>query len=140
VDNQSNELTSYTSPAGPTSTYAYDGDGLRTAKTPSGGTAQAMTWDVAGGGLLLLSAGSTCYVYGPAGTPIEQIDGTSASFLHQDQLGSTSLITDAPGALTGSYRYDPYGQATHGGTATSDLHLAVTASRRRPGEGRRPDR
>ena len=61
--------------------YAYDGDGLRSAKTV-GGTATAETWDVAEGLPLLLQDGSTRYIDGPGGTPIEQVDGAGILRYH----------------------------------------------------------
>ena len=54
------------------SSYTYDGDGLRQSKTVSG-TTTAETWDIAAGLPLLVQDGSTRYVPGPAGSPLEQI-------------------------------------------------------------------
>ena len=123
--NQANELTTATSNTSVVSTYTYDGDGLRASKTPSAGASvSTMTWDTTTGSVpLLLSNTSSYYIYGPDDRPIEQIDGTNAIYLHQDQLGSTVLITDSTGTVTGTYSYDPYGQATHGLTATTDLEF-----------------
>jgi RHS repeat-associated protein len=115
--NQADQLTSY----GTTATYSYDGDGLRVAKTV-GGTQTAFAWDQSGSIPLLLSAGGTSYVYGPAGQPIEQVTGTTPGYLLADQSGSTRLITDASGAVGGTYTYSPYGTVTRQtGTATTAL-------------------
>ncbi len=45
--------------------------------------------------------------------------------LLHDELGSTRLLTDPTGAVTGTYSYDAYGNATsHTGTATTPLQWA----------------
>jgi len=105
--------------------YAYNGDGLRTSKTVNN-TSEAFTWDVAGGLPLLIQDAGTQFVYGPSGLPIEQINSSgTATFLHQDQLGSTRLLTDAFGNVAGTYTYGAYGSVTsHTGTASSALEFA----------------
>ena len=105
---QANRLTSY----GTGASYAYNGDGLRVSKTVNA-TLQAHVWDLAGGLPLMIQDGSTSYVTGSEGLPLEQmnIDG-SVNYLHQDQLGSTRAITDASGALVQSYAYDASGNQT----------------------------
>jgi RHS repeat-associated protein len=118
-------LTRWTTPAGAASTYTYDGDGLRASKTPAGGATQVMTWDDSTGeNPLLLDDGISAYLYGPGDTPIGQITGTTASYLHQDQLGSTALVTSAAGAVVGKYAYDPYGTATFTGTVAARFQFA----------------
>jgi RHS repeat-associated protein len=115
--NQADELTSY----GTTATYAYNGDGLRMSKTVSGTTTD-FAWNTTGSVPLLIAAGTTYYLYGPGGQPIEQLTGTSPSYLLADQSGSTRLITSPTGAVTGTYTYSPYGTVTkHTGTATTAL-------------------
>lgn len=115
--NQANELTGY----GQAATYAYNGDGLRMSKTVKGTTTQ-FAWDQSGSLPLLIAAGSTSYVYGPGGQPVEQVTGTSPQYLLTDQSGSTRLITNSAGAVAGTYTYGPYGAITrHTGQATSAL-------------------
>ena len=106
-------------------TFAYTGDGLRaTKKGPGDTTAKVSVWDEATTGpALLLTDGTSSFVYGPDGVPVEQITGTVPTYLHQDQLGSTALITDASGAVTGKYAYDPYGKATFTGTTSTPLQF-----------------
>ena len=70
------------------------------SKTVSGTTSQFL-WDVASAIPLLLKDGSTAYVYGPGGLPLEQINGSTVLWLHHDQLGSTRLVTDTTGASQG---------------------------------------
>lgn len=65
---QANRLTAY----GTTATYAYDGDGVRQSKTVSG-TREAFVWDESGDLPLALMDGTTAYIYGPGGVPLEQI-------------------------------------------------------------------
>ena len=119
---QANHLTSYTPPAGPATTYAYNGQGLRTAKTTSG-AATSYTWDTAGSLPLMLTAGTTSYIYGPDHLPIESIDGSGTpTYLLHDQLGSTRLLVSQAGDVTGTYTYDAWGNTTsHTGTATTPL-------------------
>ena len=114
---QANRLTAY----GTTATYAYSGDGLRMSKTVSG-TTTAFAWDQSGTLPLLIADGSDYYIYGPGGQAIEKITGTTVTYLHADQQGSTRLLTDATGKVVGTYTYDPYGKVTnHTGTASTPL-------------------
>ncbi|WP_267881207.1 RHS repeat-associated core domain-containing protein [Streptomyces xylophagus] len=105
-----------------TASYRYDGNGLRAAKTV-GAVTTNFTWDdedVPD----LLSDGTTSYLYGPGGTPVEQIGGTTQWYFH-DQLGSTRALADSTGAITGSYAYTPYGEvSSHTGTAATPLEYA----------------
>ena len=57
--------------SGPVS-YLYNGNGLLTGRTTTAGTATE-TWDTGAGVALLLSDGTNDYLYGPNGTPIEQV-------------------------------------------------------------------
>ncbi|HET9172008.1 MAG TPA: DUF6531 domain-containing protein [Actinospica sp.] len=117
--NQANELTGYTGIGG-SATYAYDGQGLRAAKT-LGGTTTHFTWDVATTPDLL-GDGTTSYLYGPDGLPIEQIgSGATYWYLH-DAEGSTRALLGSAGTVAGAYGYDAYGNVVgHTGTATTPL-------------------
>lgn len=115
--NGANELTGISSGT----SYAYNGDGLRVSKTV-GGTTTHFVWNESEPVPGLLAAGETYYVYGPNEEPIEQISGSTASFLHQDQQGSTRLLTDPSGAVIGRYNYDAWGNViSHTGEATTSL-------------------
>jgi RHS repeat-associated protein len=117
---QANRLTTY----GSSATYAYNGDGLRMSKTVSGTTSQFL-WDAGNRLPLLIKDGSTAYVYGPTGLPLEQINGSTPLWMHHDQLGSTRLLTDANGTSQASYTFDAYGNLTAStGTATNPLRFA----------------
>jgi RHS repeat-associated protein len=119
---QANRLTSYA--AASTTTYAYNADGLRMSKT-SGGTTTQYVWNVAGGLPLLLKDDTTSYIYGPGGLALEQIAGSTISFMHHDQIGSTRLITNSAGSSVETYRYDSYGNLVAStGTITNRLRFA----------------
>ncbi len=92
--------------------YGYDGDGLRKTKTTSGQrTHQA--YDLTGSLPQIITDGPTAYITGPGGLPIEQITAAgTVRYFSQDQLGSTTALTDALGVTVQSYGYDPYGQLT----------------------------
>jgi len=114
---QANRLVCY----GGIATYAYNGDGLRMSKTVNE-TTTTFAWDQSGTLPLLLAAGATAYIYGPGGQPIEQIHGSTATYLLADQQGSTRLLTNSTGAVVGTYSYTPYGVPTgHTGTAATAL-------------------
>jgi RHS repeat-associated protein len=114
---QANRLTA----VGENISYSYDGDGLRMSKTVAGETT-AFAWDESYELPLLLQGGDTSYIYGPSGQPIEQITGTTSTYLLGDQQGSTRLLTDSSGAVVGTYTYDAWGNATsHTGEASSSL-------------------
>ncbi len=99
-----------------TATYGYNGDGLRTSKSVTeGATTQksSFVYSLVGGAPKVLSDGTNTYVYGPNGAPVEQIAGSGTiDYLHQDDLGSTVLITNATGATAATFSYDAYGNLT----------------------------
>src|SRR5581483_5766795 len=90
---QANRLTAY----GTTATYAYNGDGLRTSKTV--GATSRFSWDLSGDLPLLVSDGTTNYVYGPGGQPLEQITSTAPPAISLvgtatgGDAGGTNLLT-----------------------------------------------
>jgi RHS repeat-associated protein len=106
-------------------TYAYDGDGLRASATTSGATSR-FAWGLIGPVQLLLTDGSTNYVYDDQGLPIEQIDsGGTPLYYHHDQLGSTRLLTSSGGSVVATYTYDAYGRLTsHTGSSDTPLRFA----------------
>ena len=105
---QANRLTGY----GASATYLYNGDGLRMTKTVAGATTQ-QSWDVAEGLPLLLKDGTTSYIAGLGGLPLEQITASgTTSYYHQDRLGSTRAITNVSGSVVATDTYDAYGYVT----------------------------
>ena len=119
---QANRLTAHSTA---NASYTYNGDGVRTTKTVAGATT-GVTWDVAQGLPLLLVDGTTNYVYGPGGLPIEQINsGGQVTYYHHDQLGSTRALTNGSGTVVATYTYDPYGKLSGStGTATNPFRYA----------------
>ena len=113
---QSGQLDQY----GTTAYYRYDGDGLRSSKTNySTGVTTNYTWDLTSSIPLLLVDGTTSYIYGPGGLPLEQVtSGGAVLYYHHDQLGSTRALTNATGTVVATYSYDPYGNLT-GTTGTA---------------------
>lgn len=93
-------------------TYTYNADGLRMSKAITGGATSNYAWDLSGALPLLLSDGTSDYVYGPGGLPLEQVTGTNVLWYHHDQLGSTRALTNSTGASVATYTYDPYGNVT----------------------------
>ena len=114
---QAQHLTTFTAP-NITDSYTYDGNGLETAHVHNG-TSTNLAWDQSQSLPLILDDGQASVIYGPGGIPVEQIDraGTPLYF-HHDQQGSTTLLTSATGASTGTASYTPYGTATTTGTTT----------------------
>ncbi len=99
---EASRLSSYTS-ATETATYKYDGDGLRMSKTVNGVTTP-FTWDTAASTPLLLSDGTTDYIYGANGTPIEQETVRPAISLVGESsasgaTGTTSLTVNLPSGV-----------------------------------------
>jgi RHS repeat-associated protein len=92
---------------GQTTTYAYDGDDIRTGKT-SGGATTPYVWDREAGLPLLVDDGSQGYVH--AGGVLAGIDGAgAATWTLADGLGSVRGRADGTGALVGTRDYDVYG-------------------------------
>lgn len=118
--NQALELTGI----GNEISYAYNGDGLRMAKTV-GAKTTPFTWDVSGGLASILEDGTNAYVYGPGGLPVEQVSGNTALWFHHDQLGSTRLLTNASGQTVATYAYTSYGSlSSSSGTVSTPLLYA----------------
>lgn len=119
--NQIGQMTSYGATA-----YTYNGDGLRASKT-TGHTTTSFVWQPAGPTTpgLLLTDGSTDYVYGPGGLPLEQINGSTVLYYLHDQLGSTRVLTSSTGAVAATYTYGAYGNLTAStGTVTNPFTFA----------------
>ncbi len=83
-----------------TTTYAYDGDGRRVQKTVSPASGPPVT---------------TTYVYDAAGNTVAEYGGptptvSGTTYLTQDHLGSTRLVTDSSGTPLKRYDYAPFGE------------------------------
>jgi len=127
---QANRMTKYA--AASSTSYGYNADGLRMCKFSGSSTQPCQAggntpyvWDVAGSLPLLLEDGTTAYIYGPAGLPLEQVSGSTTYWYHHDQIGSTRLITDSTGTSQATYVYDPYGGLTSStGTIANPFRFA----------------
>ena len=104
---QASNLTKNVS-GGVENTFKYDGTGLRSTET-RGASTYPMVWDSTSGLPLLLRRGADYYVYGPGGLVISRITSGTAAYHHHDQLGSTRILTNSSGEVTGTYRYGPNG-------------------------------
>ena len=105
-------LTNHTT----SSSYRYDGDGLRASKTA--GTTTQYIWDIVGTPTLL-EDGSRTYVWGPGHSYSESSDGT-LDVLHQDVWRSVRAVSNVSGKLSFSEQFDRYGVSieTEGTTTT----------------------
>jgi RHS repeat-associated protein len=106
---QANRLTQLS-----TTTFAYNGDGLRVTKQDGAGAVQHFTWELGDGTPILIKDATGSYVTGPGGRPIEQImPDNTVFYLIADELGSTETITNSGGQPVTQYAYpDPYGAVT----------------------------
>ena len=98
--NQAGQLKTATTTAGAGS-YTYDGTGLRASKTAAGVTTHYTWGSSPAGSPALLTDGTTDYLYGPGGLPLEQTSTAAVSFYVHDQLGSTIALTSTSGAIAG---------------------------------------
>ncbi|OYV63951.1 MAG: hypothetical protein B7X07_07545 [Actinobacteria bacterium 21-64-8] len=113
--NGANELTYVLNSAATMNDAAYDGNGLRMSSsiTPSGGSADVdhYVWNTTGSVPQLLMDSSNAYLYGPSGTPFEQVDLSTGAvtFLVSDALGSVRGAVSASGGLDATATYDAWG-------------------------------
>ncbi len=124
-----NRLTQLTI-GGATSSYTYNGDGVRMSRT-TGGSTTNYVWDVAAGLPVILQDGTNTYVYGLG--LISTYDGSAMTYRLTDGLGSTANLCDASGNVTVSYTYDAFGAHPTPGGRSSNLHLAERACAKRGG-------
>ncbi len=106
---QASRLTSYTAP-GVTAAYTYDGDGLRATSTSSTSGNRNYTWDRTSGTVpLLLTDGTTRYLYGPGDLPVAEITASAVRYLHTDQANSVRTVTNDTGTVVATATWDAYG-------------------------------
>lgn len=102
--------------AGTTTTYRYDGDGVRTGET-TGGVTTPYLWDRLGELPMLVDDGTTSYLHSDG--VLAEIDGSNAALYHlNDDLGSVRGLTDTTGALVGTTSYSAFG-ATRSSTGVT---------------------
>lgn len=95
-----------------TTTFAYDGDGVRYRRVDQGAT-NTLVWDKHGPlpevALERNNAGSTLFRYTFGLAQLTERTTAGTFFFHHDGLGSTANLTNATGATQVSYAYDPFG-------------------------------
>ena len=103
--------------------HTYDGDGLRTASTLGDGSTSEFTWLRDDDLPILLGDGTSWFIHGPGGMPLEEIraDG-SVQWLHLDQAGSVRALTDETGVVSATFTWDAFGlPMTSTGSASTRL-------------------
>jgi RHS repeat-associated protein len=129
---QTGELVTATPSGGDTYSYAYNGDGLRITETDTDtSVTDTYAYDTvvsASGLALLLTDGTTDFIYGPDDQVIEQEDSTSSGspqFYVDDQLDSTRLLVNLSGSIDMKATYDAFGNVTSSsGTASTPIGYA----------------
>jgi len=86
-------------------TFVYDGDGSRAMKTEGGQTTVYVNRYYEKN--LTTGVVTTYYYLGDRLVALR--NGSSVYYVHLDQLGGTSVVTNASGAVAGSIKYYPYG-------------------------------
>jgi RHS repeat-associated protein len=101
----------------PSTTFcaAVDGSGYGLTYSAPTSTSQ-FSWGALGDLPVILSDGTNHYIYGPSGTPVEQVRlGTSIpTYMTYVPSSSAWLTTDAAGNQTGFWRYDAFGTPAYG--------------------------
>jgi RHS repeat-associated protein len=128
---EASRLASYTS-ATQTATYKYNGDGLRMSKTVNGVTTP-FTWDTASSTPLLLSDGTTDYIYGANGTPIEQETARPAISWFGDTTatggtGATTVTVNLPAGVQANDQVFVDSSQSAGTTVSAPAAYTLVAS------------
>jgi RHS repeat-associated protein len=125
--NGAGELANYDNAAANMSSATYDGDGFRTSET-TGSTTQHFVWNTVTAVPELLMDSTNAYIYGPSGTPFEQValSGGTIHYLDSDVLGTVRGVVSSGGSLTASTSYDAWGnpETTGGLTAYTPIGFA----------------
>jgi RHS repeat-associated protein len=98
---------------GSTTSFMYDGTGARAKKT--GSTTTYYTGDH----YETIGGVATKYIFA-GNLRVAEISGSTVSYFHKDHLGSSTVTTNASGAVVESANYEPFGSMrAHTGTTTS---------------------
>jgi RHS repeat-associated protein len=118
--NGASQLTSYNNSSANMSTATYDGNGLRTAET-TGSSTQHFVWNTTTSVPEFLMNSTSAYVYGPGGTPFEQVLLSSGTirYLVGDALGSVRGVVSSAGSLLATTAYDAWGNPETSGGLSS---------------------
>jgi RHS repeat-associated protein len=91
-------------------------------------TGEQYVYDTLGSVPLLLQDGTTCFIYGPGGSVVEQETCTSEGhpvFFVDDALGSTQWLVNLSGSVVGTYAYSTYGSTlSYTGTVSTPIGFA----------------
>jgi RHS repeat-associated protein len=110
VDNQPSSIGS-----GPSATFVYNGDGNRALKTEGGQTILYVNKYYEKN----ITTGVVTTYYFLGGQLIANRTGSTLDFMSQDQISSTSVVTDSSGNLVSSIRYSPFGTTRSGSVPTA---------------------
>lgn len=99
-----------------TTTFVYDGDGNRIQKTENGQTVIYVNKYFEKN---LTTGNSTSYYFLGSRLVATKESASNVTFILQDHLGSTSVVSDSNGALVSSIAYFPFGGTRSGTVSTS---------------------
>ncbi|HLF77761.1 MAG TPA: RHS repeat-associated core domain-containing protein [Dehalococcoidia bacterium] len=105
-----------------TTTFIYNGDGLRDSLTFNSVTTTS-TWDVATSIPQVLDDETLKYVYGLG--RISQVGASATYYYLADGLGSTMALVDSTGTVVNTYDYDVFG-AVRGSTGSQSNEFKFT--------------
>ncbi|HEY3357994.1 MAG TPA: toxin TcdB middle/N-terminal domain-containing protein [Polyangia bacterium] len=103
---------------GVTTSFVYDAQGQRVKKTGPAGTVVYV------GGLYEVRGAAVTKYYLAGAVRVAKVAGGTTTYLHQDHLGSTRLVTDASGLEVKRYSYAPFGKVIgeSGNPSAGDSH------------------
>ena len=103
----------------PSATFcaAVDGSGYAVTYQPQATfTSAQLTWNTNNSLPLVVSDGANDYIYGPSGTPVEQVSVATSTptYMTYTAADDTWLTTNAAGDETGLWGYDAFGNLAYG--------------------------
>lgn len=119
-----NRLISISDSGGTIAEFVYDGNGKRGLKTENGETILYINkyYEIN----LTTDVETTSYYLG--GRLVAEMEDDDLRFIHQDSLGSTSLVTDSNGASLGSTTTYSYGATRNGAVPTDEKFTGQQSS------------
>ncbi|MBA3431189.1 MAG: peptidoglycan DD-metalloendopeptidase family protein [Actinobacteria bacterium] len=101
-----------------TTTYSYDGDGVRVKASTGSKSSQTTSylWDVNNAlpqiALEQTGSGSVIRSYAYGARRISMTSGSATSYYHYDPIGSVASVTSSSGSRRWTYAYEPFGTLT----------------------------
>jgi len=115
ADNMPTQIVYTKGGSSTTTSFTYDGDGVRAIKTVQGGS----TTYYAGKYYEITDGVATKYIFA-ADMRIAKLEGTELHYFHKDHLGSSTVMTDESSSRVEGTEYMPFGQIRdHTGTDVS---------------------